>query len=575
MSFPRRDDPHSKSLPKLLASLSLGFLILSGCKHIAKPNGQVKHDEGSFAHSDYEGQWQVIDDETYAAFEPHAADAFPATNKMAQRLQAWSDAIHQRVIAVDPKLASAPKPLIKLIRSNEKNGYVFAASVCGDTPVTVLPRNANAVGLPPTITNQRFKTGVAGSEDDCLKVHKSIHDQKLFLEWSLRDQKGCSVAIKDNSLVLSSECALLANDLPFLYKGYAGSSTAQIVTLYSGLVKDIPEDEVVGILAHELGHFYRAHAATNDTSPEYRYFYRSEQDNPKSKPVAVAEGDPLLEMVKEIEIYKYIDSAKIEGQKIHSIFYSMFYNISMNNGFETSGCLGDNEDCVKPCKTFKANLEADYDKHTINLPGSINSTEVAKQAYKQYEAEAKACTSQLKADIYKERMLSIIKDSLNNIEPLKLPEVGEKQDLYSYLLSATDMITPIFDRLMAKSKALSQKASEAGLGWYTTEQEADEIATELLLHLGIDPHTVVRSNIRALKIANPDEGAWCESQFKAGFPKPIELGGLADEHHGSCYRAYNSYRELKAHASYFQGMKSKTRPVIQPETTWAEALTSI
>ncbi len=104
------------------------------------------------------------------------------------------------------------------------------------------------------------------------------------------------------------------------------------------------------------------------------------------------------------------------------------------------------------------------------------------------------------------------------------------------------------------------------VGVYTTEQEADEIAAELMMRAGltraqvlasfvavaraVDAKVPAASGTRATGDANASTcGAWMARDFVEDDGKPVAmtLGDLSDPHHGMCYRLYNLWRETGAH----------------------------
>jgi Zn-dependent protease with chaperone function len=101
--------------------------------------------------------------------------------------------------------------------------------------------------------------------------------------------------------------------------------------------------------------------------------------------------------------------------------------------------------------------------------------------------------------------------------------------------------------------------TEKNLGFYTDEQEADEIALELMAKVGV-PGGVMIDKLLVVQKANDgytDSGVlkWAECaalrergwRDEAGKPVSVPVGNLADAHHSLCFRAFNVSRELGAH----------------------------
>lgn len=125
----------------------------------------------------------------------------------------------------------------------------------------------------------------------------------------------------------------------------------------------------------------------------------------------------------------------------------------------------------------------------------------------------------------------------------------------------------------------NQLITEKGLGFYTTEQEADEIAIELLAKIGVPGGVLIDKLLVVQKMFDafsaPGEVKWAECSalrergFKdeAGKSVNVAIGDLADPHHSNCFRAQNVAREIQAH-KYTLG----ARPV-PPGDDWSRIIT--
>lgn len=127
----------------------------------------------------------------------------------------------------------------------------------------------------------------------------------------------------------------------------------------------------------------------------------------------------------------------------------------------------------------------------------------------------------------------------------------------------------------------NQLIAEKGLGFYTTEQEADEIAIELLAKIGVPGGVLIDKLLVLQKTFDqwpvPGEVKWAECSvlrergFKdeAGKSVNVPIGDLSDPHHSNCFRAQNAAREIAAH-KYTLG----TRPT-PPGEGWSRLVTRL
>jgi hypothetical protein len=106
-----------------------------------------------------------------------------------------------------------------------------------------------------------------------------------------------------------------------------------------------------------------------------------------------------------------------------------------------------------------------------------------------------------------------------------------------------------------RREALYAEAANMGLGFYTTEQEADEIAIEIMASLKVNLRAAIDFQLKRLK--NPyknwrydhekcttlQRNKWMENGKRVA----IAMEGLDDPHHNPCYRAWNMEQEITAH----------------------------
>jgi hypothetical protein len=128
---------------------------------------------------------------------------------------------------------------------------------------------------------------------------------------------------------------------------------------------------------------------------------------------------------------------------------------------------------------------------------------------------------------------------------------------------------------------LNREAFEKKIGQYTAEQEADELALEWILLAGFDRDLPIRALLADLKNTNPvtsrrplPEQEWsydrCSQAFESewkdqdDFPIFVPVGDYYDEHHSSCYRAFNLYRETQSHKYPAQASRDRIT-LLEPE----------
>jgi hypothetical protein len=132
------------------------------------------------------------------------------------------------------------------------------------------------------------------------------------------------------------------------------------------------------------------------------------------------------------------------------------------------------------------------------------------------------------------------------------------ESLLEYFRYLSDRVPEYATLRAVELKNLQIAAVDQRLGYYTTEQEADEVATELLADAGLDPRVAVDLELDLLKTSEPhgfDEYGYaeCATLYRRGWrdtnDRPVFVAPAlwGDPHHSSCFRAFNVSRELSAH----------------------------
>ncbi|RYZ59255.1 MAG: hypothetical protein EOP07_04550 [Proteobacteria bacterium] len=554
-------------LPLLISGLSL---FQAACKHTASGSSTIKHNEGQLVSSTYKGQWQKASEAILTEHGEDLTKVYPPNNLMAKRLQTWADAIHRIVIDKEPELAGTNPPVIALFNSEISNAYAFPLDVCGSTSVLVKGPSEDEV-----IDNaEPFSYGDSQSES-CVNLQGGPKAERDHLAWRMKAREGCEVSLTGSEIVLSNSCSD-GEESSHRYKGFRTQATADRIVVYSALAASLDEDMVVGALAHELAHYYRSHAFAQESPGLYDYLYKIGKTNSSSKPDKIQDNDPLHDLAAKWKTFASTDLiVSLPGQKLNGIFAKDAMNIvdtSLQNGgpFCSAGA-----DCKAACEPLIKNLESGYNGRLEPVLWGQDYTEGGTAIYRQYETDFQKCALKLDASKYSvsfERSTTSALHGLANTPDLK-PRKSET--LWDILLRASSEIEPTLKKIHSEMLATGDLATKSGLGWYTEEQEADELAAEFLVRLGLDPKSLITNNISAAVKANPKEGKLCEANFKNGFPAPVSLEGLADNHHGNCFRAYNIYNELKAHALFYESIRAKNRPVVQKNITWSDAVKSL
>ncbi len=543
----------------------VGVLLLTVACH-ANQKSELSHDAGRFLNSTDSRQWIAIDDFKWIQKESMGLPTFSGQHPMTQRLQVWADKIRENMLKSTPQLGVAPRPIVRIINSDEVNAYVSGSEVCVDLPMTTNPNNQSpGWGYLAVNSGSMYETTRPAS---CETMQGNIETQRAYVQWVLRDKAGCKVSSFAGKLALTLSC-LGEGWTNRNFKGMSFYVTHNYITFYRALLEKMNEDEVVGVLAHELTHYYMGHLVA--PAGQYYYFYQLEGQNSPFKPTRLPADHPLAALGARIQNMPQIYFQPMEGQTLHSLLYEPLKSIRYTLQFlGTNACLADKPDCQTICEPLMTHLNTNYDGVLSDFPYYLMLTDETKSTYAQYEREAQACLSTVKANSFESSMLSMLNSKVkyNYVFTTKANADDGMKFVSALSIELNNAVTTITRVL----QNMVDEGTRSGLGWYTDEQEADEVGTEMVSRLGLNPMSVVSAEL----IFNDIYGtvADCRDQFAKGFPIPVSIGDYFEPHHDSCFRAANSYREYQAHEDYFTRFQ-EPRPVVQPELSWDNAVLAL
>ncbi len=573
----------ARSLNAILGT-SLLLSTLLACQP-AKPEAlsQLRHEAGEPVRDRSGWNWVSLSAEAYVSnlmqllgFKAELLE--DPSSPRTQRLQYWLDQIDTRLRQRFPdQLAAVPHPQARVIRMQESNALVAHVWTCIDNPIVwdesesgdvidsvMIDAHSGRIALAPPSQLPCQAAGEAGPqllrEMAASFAAQAQSCQFLFGEdGTLHAQKGC-----EKSPELAGKKA--AKRLYML-------RTANYVTVFSGLIERMDEMEIVSILTHELGHFYRSHA----TAPIHRYnfFYKLNEEPSPHRPEADAAmkeiggqagmGSLVLQAREQLQ--------QLPDQRLHPGLILAAGNVITNS------CQTQN--CEAPCQETTA-LMADTAFRTKlgTFPfGPLQEGSAA--SYPQFEALALQCLATLKLPV-KEGAPSFPEDVTKAFKQPSWPEWVQQPE-QAQRLHLNFVNSMIFDRVrqipikdqdylklfLAMSERLNaqdkngeaalRKAFEAHLGHYTSEQEADELSLEWMAMLGIDPHVFDRAifhiadnakgGMKGINLGKEDCQVFQEQEWHHpdGTWAFVPIGPLTDPHHNFCYRIFNAEREMAAH----------------------------
>lgn len=456
-------------------------------------------------------QWASTTREEFELVNPRQPEVFPADDPATRRLQEWANRLHEAakamVLEQTGQALAAPPPMIRIAHGGAPNGWVSPIPACLEPtrpdparPVVELARGwlmPQATCLVPS----NWPVGAA--------------------EWF--DNLGICRLGNASTPASGAPCDRVGVQAPAI------RAVSPFVHIAAGSVKKLSEATVVATIAHELGHYYRAHSSTGHTH-QYEFWFDREHHEPR-RPVPA----PDQEEMSVVYAWAAGPKAIIAGQRLHP-------------GLVRSAVLwGEPLAHTEVCKEAGDALQ--------NLPSSIvtaimtGGRIVDGAAYLAAEAKLMDCAQDLALD-------QTIAESLG------WPLPGNLFDsLFSSatLGEALTVMTAQAAELDQRAAAVTERLERNQIGLYTREQEADDIALELSARVGITPGQVIDGTFEKMRVREAEDveafpglnngmtTEQCRALYLQDFPTYVPIGDPSNLHHAYCYRAFNMAREAASH----------------------------
>ncbi len=477
----------------------------------------------------------------------------PSTDPAALRAQFWADAIYDRLRDQFPgQLAAVPRPRIRLWLKGGPNGFASPLSTCLRVPVRFEAAADNAPETSDATVAMTAKGLVFPvPTKSCVDHTATTADAALIAEQLSRNLGGCCVTATDNELVFGKDCTISPKITAKRATGFMLTATSNVVVLTSGLLEFAEvEDEFVGVLAHELGHYIHSHPAL--WTQNYNFFYRQTNANLTSRPVADPSlrdlGDRLVKVTRRSKAYP------VSGQTLHSSLYPVLVGPAAD--LARKACVG--TECSTWCESYVTMASSEEFKKAMGSFPSAPVSDGAAVKYHSLESNVLACLESLQVSQTQLTGAGLVsvQDALAVFPEAKPQDINERTRLVELL---TDKSNSLFAQDETVNAVLQQALGEK-LGYYTYEQEADDLATEWLAMLGIQPTALVQKLFGVSRMYKPLEYNTqydfgyekCKELYDAGWTDAVgevqvPIGDFANPHHGRCYRIFNIDREIRAH----------------------------
>ncbi len=274
-----------------ISFLSTSVLMATGCRFFTKKianDSNAKHNSNEFLQSSSPTQWLEVNKDVKMPQLP-PGEILPDSHPMALRLQFWIDAIDTKVRSSNPdSFKGVPKPKLILIKGYDANASVTSVNVCYPIKVTVNPLSAefnNAIvnifrPSKTTIRRNVLSEGCQYFRND----EASLNEVVTQYNQQLGGQVDCRLVKSDSGISFTGKCD--TNGPGVNSNFFAFPATLNRIIVNSALFS-LLDDEIaaVGILSHELSHYYKSHATVAKGNAEFFYTRLGSRAPGRPKPI--------------------------------------------------------------------------------------------------------------------------------------------------------------------------------------------------------------------------------------------------------------------------------------------------
>lgn len=247
-----------------------------------------------------------------------------ATHPFAIRAQFWFDKLDAHVRDEDPiGTADVPKPVPMVAMNQKVNAKPIPQLHCFkniDIGINIDPGfpNIQVKDFEREAVVNKFCSISEGDDVSLMKVldGKMLNDMGLRCDVSEAKINKTAAGRFQTSIKCKGEYGIQPI---LLVRGGYMTVTSPYVSINSGVFTSVSEDVFLGILAHELGHYYRSHNTVNMKHGEYNYFYKITGREGSGKPRPLAKDDPDMDKANAYnEAFRELHSLKSQQIKTNA-----------------------------------------------------------------------------------------------------------------------------------------------------------------------------------------------------------------------------------------------------------------
>lgn len=564
-------------------SASFGLIILiAGCGSQTQES-ELLHDVDQPTRGTEGWMWSNVPDQSYHNVIAPLLDLdngkyLAADHELTKWTQQWVDRIDAKLRQEHAAaLVNTPKPIAKVIKQSSANAFVAPVPVCYNVKVKLKNGSENSANTLDNVyldaRDGEFSSWPA--QYKCVSGDSS--EIKSFVNNYNAASVGCRFTFSGSVLEGNSQCGR-STDIGSIVaaKKLVLLQTANYVTVHTGIFALMSEEALISVIAHELGHYYRAHVA--GAMKEFDFFYTMDRNStdsrPRPEPAKKQMGDAAVAgstLLNGSDSYTAISTQTIRPE----LFMAVGTVVSK---------VCSSASCPTACKPVSTLIKSSEFVSAMSTYPFAEATPAMISVYKDFEEKAASCFAAIKmtsSDTITPTTIGYRKfvSYVSSPEwPTWLDRIGAGGKSYvarmgSLAASRAGSAAPsgqTLDRVLATlskkfdgqddaGEAALKAAYDAHLGQYTAEQEADEFAAEVVNDIGVEPKHVVDAmaslgkgspnSLRGFSLGQQDcEALWRRNWLDdSGSYAFVPIGDFSEVHHSSCFRMFNLDREIAAH----------------------------
>jgi hypothetical protein len=304
---------------KHLAFALSALLVLCGCKTIQ--SSDLDHDLGAPIRPNTQNLYEPLDDEAFhdfvLALDGDGKDKYlNADHPLTLRAEFWIGKIDEVVRKLDPDLSRGiARPVVKIFKHERERAHTVARPHCTLDPIIHV--NADDSVDEKGLDYFSNRTSKLCRYEKASLRHALATGPKIQ-KTLLRRGINCSGILNGsdpNASIGQMSCSPKTGLENTVVKGGYYKKVFPYITIYTGLIKNVTEEELVAALAHELGHYYRNHDSADLFPGSYNYFFRLRDHKVGEKPGAATLSEP-----EKLAVTNYLDalakdSASLRGEE--------------------------------------------------------------------------------------------------------------------------------------------------------------------------------------------------------------------------------------------------------------------